>query len=1177
LLDKDGVATPFQVEDGVLSFVTELKKGQTAEFKLQAAPRGRSAENSKLSHQKTKKAVEIQNEHLAVRLPAAQEKKFKEPVPADQVPPPILAWKQQGFGWVGGARFFTERKVSSYQITCVSDGPASVAYEARYRFVPAGEYLWQIRVSHGLRYALITEEFDSGGITEGHDFLMLGLGEGWQPEQVGFVENGELKRQPAAQYLEQKAKEQESAVSNVSSYVPPRPFMPGQRLVLLEKITPTGAWGSRGGLELRASRKDQEKTLTQSISVCPWHTGSWRRTLAMLAWHDPARGIELALPISVRPARWYMEVTDDLSPFSTHEHDPELPVSFGRRVWALGFGLDNIVAARMNSGYVGLDRRKDWIIDWPEDKAKAKYPRAFTTPELLDRIRKSLPEHPDRANLEPLYLINGKPESAIASAKQALGGLQGSQGSAWQVFGMPGYMEIYFRVASAVYAEDALSCPDLPADLRAELRRHLALAAYLCADSDYDPRPAGVHLGNPNMPIGRALALVLLAALLPDHPLYQDWMTQMRTWTEYRLAINTSPGGAWFEPPTYKMYGPTRALTIAQVLLRNGGFGDLAALGYHAKALTYDANLTMPDPRYKGWRVLCGMGNSGNTLEGVWGMGVGVVEQADRDCAGFLRSMHRLCSGNERVCLGRDPDYAFFNLPDVPEKPRTLKTTYTPGYGIAFRAHYGSPLETAMLFRSGYNKSHWDTDDLNVVLYGKGAPLSPGTGYQYYYGPASQNNAIYHNRVKPGKLDAREPFGRVENTIQDYGFGESADYAVGREYFPPEYFDDGKGEMEWRRHVLFLKSARPEGASYFVLRDSFMGPDGKPGGAGRSAWWHWLNLESADRVRVDGKAFDKEAVAFNKVVPDDQMPALRGRTLEMATSFGASTWLWFAQPADAEVRAAMTFDYPMGPNYHHRAFGKALGVLSQEDKETKTRIRVAGKADEGFFYVVYPLKDGETGPKCSSPAPGCLKVVTPEATDYVFANDTPLDFSAEEVVFSGKAGAVRLFPDRVVLCLNSGSGRIGYKGCLFRGSGPFERTTAIQDLRPGETDVGGTERQIVTVDIGRGITVRGEAPFTATLDGEAIRIKTSGRARTLTVTLPPFIVRPDLFLDGQRWMAGWSDWASSDWGRMKNSYLMAVSTLDGDHELVIRNMTFPKTWHRPFDPTIGRSPGAPRP
>ena len=44
---------------------------------------------------------------------------------------------------------------------------------------------------------------------------------------------------------------------------------------------------------------------------------------------------------------------------------------------------------------------------------------------------------------------------------------------------------------------------------------------------------------------------------------------------------------------------------------------------------------------------------------------------------------------------------------------------------------------------------------MNVILYGKGAPLSPGTGYQYYSGPATETNAIYHNQVKLGRRDVQ--------------------------------------------------------------------------------------------------------------------------------------------------------------------------------------------------------------------------------------------------------------------------------------------------------------------------------------------------------------------------------------------------------------------------------------
>ena len=44
---------------------------------------------------------------------------------------------------------------------------------------------------------------------------------------------------------------------------------------------------------------------------------------------------------------------------------------------------------------------------------------------------------------------------------------------------------------------------------------------------------------------------------------------------------------------------------------------------------------------------------------------------------------------------------------------------------------------------------------------------------------------------------------------------------------------------------------------------------------------------------------------------------------------------------------------------------------------------------------------------------------------------------------------------------------------------------------------------------------------------------------------------------------------------MKDTNLIAVSTPDGDHELVLRNMTFPKSRRRQFEPATApqRQPG----
>ena len=122
----------------------------------------------------------------------------------------------------------------------------------------------------------------------------------------------------------------------------------------------------------------------------------------------------------------------------------------------------------------------------------------------------------------------------------------------------------------------------------------------------------------------------------------------------------------------------------------------------------------------------------------------------------------------------------------------------------------------------------------------------------------------------------------------------------------------------------------------------------------------------------------------------------------------------------------------------------------------------------------------------------------------MFASDTPLEFEKEDVLFAGKAGAVRVFPDRIVFCLASGSGQVGYKGCVLEGPGPWERALRSGEFKPGlARSTGGYEKKIVRVDLGEGVTVTGEGPFEAKLDGQAIRIKTHGRAGCWTSCFRP--------------------------------------------------------------------------
>jgi len=261
LRDANGHNVLYQIlnqPDGtkLLCFVAAVPKGGTAVYTLQSADHEGIYDSAPaLWHRPGSGGIDISNEHFGVRVPPMR--KFSDPrgVPADKVPPPILAWRQNGFDWVGGSRLLTDRKVVAYESECVENGRVTVAYRSRYRFAPAGEYVWQIRVSERVPVALITEEYDFGRATEGRDLLMLGAGENWKPEQIGFLagEGPETRNalEPLGLYLARKRNERLAPIQSVGAFVPPPPPMPGEGLLLLEKIVPGGPWSLKTGLELR--------------------------------------------------------------------------------------------------------------------------------------------------------------------------------------------------------------------------------------------------------------------------------------------------------------------------------------------------------------------------------------------------------------------------------------------------------------------------------------------------------------------------------------------------------------------------------------------------------------------------------------------------------------------------------------------------------------------------------------------------------------------------------------------------------------------------------------------------------------------------------------------------------------------------------------------------------------
>ena len=503
LLDAAGKAVPFQIDGGVLAFVASVPKGGDATWTLKPSPTDRSAENTRLRFAQAGGRLEVRNEHIALRLPAPGAKAFDPPVGAGGATPPVYQWAGADGAWMGRARLVTPRNVASQSFSLVRSGPACVEYEARYRFAPAGEYVWRVRLSPGMPIAVVTEEFDFGEARDGEDLLLLDLHAGWRPGSVGWVgAEGEqmlppLHSSPLADYLAAKRSAREQAPPVGGEGQAPSPRVPEAGMSLLERIVPAGKWGGyKGGVQLWDGPVDKPGA-GRTIGLVPLSAGSWRRTMALNAWGGDA-GITVSLPISVRPMRWSLDIADDFSPFSTHEHDEGLSRTYGRRCWGLYVGPEP-ARAQARFGYIGLDRYKDWVVEWGESKGLSasagrsegsqgeRYPGGFFSPAHVERIRKVLDEHPDGEFLKTWYVFSGRTEDAVRHARLVIEKLKKPyRENDFFLVGLSGYRKSQF-LTFVHRAEDALACDRLPAELRRELLLRLSLYAHVMSEPDLNP------------------------------------------------------------------------------------------------------------------------------------------------------------------------------------------------------------------------------------------------------------------------------------------------------------------------------------------------------------------------------------------------------------------------------------------------------------------------------------------------------------------------------------------------------------------------------------------------------------------------------------------------------------------------------------------------------------------
>ncbi|GAF79404.1 unnamed protein product, partial [marine sediment metagenome] len=354
----------------------------------------------------------------------------------------------------------------------------------------------------------------------------------------------------------------------------------------------------------------------------------WRRMNGVEVHAAGPGDVRLRFPMSVRHTSWRKEITSETSPFSMQEHEQGLPLTYARRSW--GLLLDRpalnytkrsgpFYQARLLYGQIGLDRYKDFVLDWPD--RKVAYPRVFMDAGTMATRRKALagsalPETFSKALAGRSYMFSGDDAVAARQLKAVERRLRWMSNFPF-ISPTISHHGTGANYTIAAAAEDVLAWPKLPPDKRREIRARLALITYCYEEPDVVTYGGGSHTGNPNMGTARFMSALTFLELVPDHPMHDKWIKHMAAYMEYKVATQIAPGGGYFEPgAAYHMHGYARSTNAMMGLVASRSpNADRLYRHYHKPDWDYYMNLLTPaDSRYRS-RMIPGLGNGspGNT------------------------------------------------------------------------------------------------------------------------------------------------------------------------------------------------------------------------------------------------------------------------------------------------------------------------------------------------------------------------------------------------------------------------------------------------------------------------------------------------------------------------------------------------------------------------------------
>jgi len=963
LLGPDNEEVPYQLSrnpgqgDARLFFQTNLAPYETRRFRF-AERRGGQPDLTDLKVHETADELRVENKLIGLSI----RKKLK------RGQGPISGIRLRSGVWTGDSHLARTSRVEVYTARITAHGPVFIEAECHVLFADGGHWNIRFRVENNEPVVLVEERFDApgGGV------LRVSLGDSeyrplhWLYRSGSGGNLGKVSTQaigPDGQFtLEPWLHWWESELQgNWFALYSPEPGAPD--MLMLGLLRP-GVW------------KNPD-----------WQGKAAEARIKLQARADNGR-VTVALPLGGGERHWMLATPDK-------QQSIDVLSQKQRRVSPLPQQY------LIKHGDFPLDEVKEYVLEWGGESER--HPRLYFDQESFKSLREL--QIPDPVELErwerrqPIdkYNIEGPLREYFASGSLPLGEKIVATVSVWLdsvvlddllkqdsrvTLGVAPHGQAVLLLPTLNLVDAALGVDTLPAELHRRILARLAFLAYV-VNSEHYWSPERGFAANPNMTTTVALYQVLLAALIPSHPLAREWAGQGLDTLSWQLENWSDEDGGWLEAPHYAVVAYDHLLA-AFLAADRAGFGNRLYDERMRRIAEWLARIsTPPDSRTDGLRHLPPIGNTYyGESSGIFCIVAGVWQEKD---PAFAAQMQWMCEEQGSPTLGLG--WSFPSMAGYTDllKARNLAARQ-PAYGSAWfrqtgvvlRNGTGSGRETYLHMIAGENHEHYDHDSGSIILWGKGRLLADDWGY------IGRHGEEFHN-----VLSSMAVHGTMR--ITEFSAQPALDYVSGQ-------------KLAWQRQIGFARDDDPLGPNFFLIRDTHhFGV--------RAEWRLWLTTDPdagavqilEDRVSVSGA--------------DDVV-------LE----------LYFYQHGKLEMKTE-TVSQEMSVG---RRDGK-VGPMTL----TQTAIIASTRKTGSVTVLAYPRLRTEPLPLVTWHADGHIAEVHSTAgTDYVFLGgqsrppEQLFKIEDKDLSFRGSSGSVRVRGQHVTLSLGA-AGRIDFgESSLVSESGP---------------------------------------------------------------------------------------------------------------------------------------------